>query len=481
MPRFHHHLKNAFVPHEGNDYRPHALRRNALHTYTALIATVKIAAVFFVTIYAGEAQLANVTPTGIISLTNQARQQYKAGTLKQNTLLTKAATAKANDMAQQHYFAHISPAGVTPWTWFKRAGYKYSLAGENLAIDFVQSEDVIQAWLQSTSHRRNLLNTKYRDIGVAVASAKINGVDSLVVVQMFGTPVATKTVKPVTKVVATKPPPTVTTTPPKTVLGETAPPVEPPTITSLPAPTITLPAPGAVVSNQLVVAGISHPGATLELLVNGQVVATTKAGPDGKYEIRPSAALPEGKASLQTSATMLGQSGSASQVLELTIDATPPAVDPHQSYAIPSYVVDNAYDVAVVVNGQPTSVVATIGGQSFPLSLNQGRYTATVKPKDGTFNGGVLTVVSTDQAGNSSRVVLTDPELFTTGVVASKGGPIVTAVKLIFFSRTFLMTFIVLMFVMATMNIVIQWRHQHHPTIIGSLLVLYLAGTLLVM
>lgn len=477
MAKLHHHLRNAFIPHAGNDYQPHALRRNALHWYTAIIATVKIAVVFFVAVYATQAQLSNITTQTIVSLTNQARQQNKVTALKSNTQLVKAAQLKANDMAAQHYFAHVSPSGVTPWTWIKKAGYTYTLAGENLAIDFAQSEDIIQAWLASPSHRKNLLNGKFQDIGVAVGTAKIDGLDSLVVVQMFGTPVAVTTVtKPAPTAKPIVKPTLVVTQPPQKVLGETAPVVQytqPPVITS--------PTPGMIISGRPTVTGTTYPGAEVTLLVGNEAVAKATAGADGVYRLEPADSLPDGVATIHVTASVRNQSSVSSQVLDLTVDASPPAINAEQSFVIPSYVVEHAYDISVAVDGQPTSVVVRFGGQEVPLMLSNGRYVATVKaPNDGTI-GGVVTVVMTDGVGNSSITTLNDPEPFTTGVTSSKGGPIVAALKLIFFSRAFLMTFIALMLVMATMNIVIERRHQHHPTIIGSLLVMYLAGTLLFM
>ena len=60
------------------------------------------------------------------------------------------------DMAEKSYFAHTSPEGLTPWYWITLAGYRFSLAGENLAIDFTESEDVENAWMNSPAHRASI-------------------------------------------------------------------------------------------------------------------------------------------------------------------------------------------------------------------------------------------------------------------------------------------------------------------------------------
>ena len=124
----------------------------------------------------------------IVKSTNEARMANNLPALSPNTQLDLAASEKLNDMALQEYFAHTSPSGITPWYWIKDSQYKYSVAGENLAIGFVTAKDTVQAWLNSPSHRANLLNNQYQDIGVAVKSVEINNREGILVVQMFGKP-----------------------------------------------------------------------------------------------------------------------------------------------------------------------------------------------------------------------------------------------------------------------------------------------------
>lgn len=122
----------------------------------------------------------------IIAITNEIRSANKLSSLKANTKLDLAAEEKLNDMAFNEYFAHISPDGVTPWSWIKKAQYQYRVAGENLAIGFTTPEDTLQAWLDSPSHKANLLNPQYQDIGVAVKGVRIEENQGILVVQMFG-------------------------------------------------------------------------------------------------------------------------------------------------------------------------------------------------------------------------------------------------------------------------------------------------------
>jgi hypothetical protein len=133
-------------------------------------------------------QLAAVVTATLVDLTNQDREQNKIDGLTVNPLLVEAAQAKANDMAKNSYFAHTSPAGLTPWYWFKQAGYNFTYAGENLAVDFTDSDTVNQAWMNSPEHRANILNSHFTDIGIATAQGIYQGQETAFVVQEFASP-----------------------------------------------------------------------------------------------------------------------------------------------------------------------------------------------------------------------------------------------------------------------------------------------------
>jgi hypothetical protein len=133
--------------------------------------------------------LALIYPGVLTDLTNSERQAVGLSTLKINPYLQEAARRKANDMAIKGYFAHTSPSGITPWHWFGEAGYRYQYAGENLAVNFTDSKDVESAWMRSPSHRANILNKNYTEIGIATSKGTFGGRETTFVVQMFGRPV----------------------------------------------------------------------------------------------------------------------------------------------------------------------------------------------------------------------------------------------------------------------------------------------------
>jgi hypothetical protein len=111
-------------------------------------------------------------------------------------MLSEAARQKAGDMFAFNYWAHVSPSGRTPWAFFTDVGYKYQYAGENLARDFRDPGAVVNAWMNSPSHRENIVNSKYQEIGVAVVDGTLQGVETALVVQLFGTPYGSVASKP---------------------------------------------------------------------------------------------------------------------------------------------------------------------------------------------------------------------------------------------------------------------------------------------
>lgn len=131
---------------------------------------------------------ATVLPAVVVDLTNNERLAVNARPLERNALLDEAARQKAEHMATVGYFAHYSPDGVSPWHWFRQVEYQFAHAGENLAVHFTDSRAVVQAWMNSPSHRENIENNIFTEIGVGTARGTYNGHDTIFVVQMFGTP-----------------------------------------------------------------------------------------------------------------------------------------------------------------------------------------------------------------------------------------------------------------------------------------------------
>jgi len=181
--------KDHLIPHAGNDYRPQALRHRVLFGYSVVLILFKVLIILGpITLPSSSLYSSSITAKNIIELTNQERENLGLSNLKVNQLLSAAAQDKAMDMLAHGYFAHTSPDGTTPWVWMQQVGYRYTYAGENLAVHFHSAEDVDAGWMASPSHRANIVNQVYTEIGVGTATGKYEGVTSTFVVQMFGQP-----------------------------------------------------------------------------------------------------------------------------------------------------------------------------------------------------------------------------------------------------------------------------------------------------
>ncbi len=178
-----------FVPSERNDHVPHVLKHHVLAGYSLILLLVK-AVVFasYILLPASSVFSSAVTADNVIELTNASRKAVGLALLTPEGRLAKAATQKAEDMAANSYFSHASPSGVRAWSLIKSQGYRYAVAGENLAVHYVDAESLQDGWMASPKHRANILDDRFSDIGVGIARGTYKGHDATFVAQMFGTP-----------------------------------------------------------------------------------------------------------------------------------------------------------------------------------------------------------------------------------------------------------------------------------------------------
>lgn len=111
-----------------------------------------------------------VSSGALLNLTNSYRASQGLGSLSINSQLSVAAQAKANDMVARDYWAHNSPVGRTPWSFIASTGYTFRAAGENLAYGYMDSSELINAWIASPEHRANLVGN-YTEVGFGIANA----------------------------------------------------------------------------------------------------------------------------------------------------------------------------------------------------------------------------------------------------------------------------------------------------------------------
>lgn len=125
----------------------------------------------------------------ILYIVNQERVQYNLDVLTQNEDLQNAAQAKADYLMTEQFFSHTGKNGEPFSTWVKQTNYAYLRIGENLAIFFANNEEVVQAWLNSETHRKNILNPYYSETGLAISHGLYQNKPTYIVVQIFGQPI----------------------------------------------------------------------------------------------------------------------------------------------------------------------------------------------------------------------------------------------------------------------------------------------------
>lgn len=187
--RVHRHVRSSLVPHKGNQYRPLLVRR-----YGLLAILFVVFGLQFGTQYVETGSVlgrnATIDTSELLVQTNAERSAQNTAPLVRSELLDTAAQMKARDMLQKQYWSHTAPDGTDPWEWFNAAGYNYAAAGENLAKNFNTAESTTAAWMKSPTHRQNMLDTKYSEVGFANVNGELNGKQVSIVVALYGHPAA---------------------------------------------------------------------------------------------------------------------------------------------------------------------------------------------------------------------------------------------------------------------------------------------------
>ena len=182
-----HKIHHWFIPHKETHQKARLLSWEALFGYVLLFIFLQVG--FSIVGYAKPGVLGitgSIDQKKLIELTNIERVKIGLPGVSENEALDRAAALKAANMFEENYWAHFAPSGKSPWDFILGSGYKFTYAGENLAKNFYNSDDVVTAWMASSTHRDNLLNSKYQDIGIAVVEGVLNGQKTTLVVQEFG-------------------------------------------------------------------------------------------------------------------------------------------------------------------------------------------------------------------------------------------------------------------------------------------------------
>lgn len=109
----------------------------------------------------------------VIRLVNEERAKVGLKALTEDWELSRVARYKSQDMRDNNYFSHTSPVYGSPFDMMKNFGITYKSAGENIARGQINPQAVVKAWMNSSGHRKNILNASYTKIGVGyVAEGK---------------------------------------------------------------------------------------------------------------------------------------------------------------------------------------------------------------------------------------------------------------------------------------------------------------------
>ena len=399
----HRHVRDHFIPHEGNNHTPHVLHHRALFLYSVLLVMLKLSIVAVPILYPfSQVSSLAVTPQNIYALTNESRKEFGLQSLAPSAKLEVAALNKARDMMEQGYFAHFSPSGVSPWYWFAKSDYDYNFAGENLAIRYTTAEGVTDAWLQSPAHKANIVSKDFTEIGVAVITDTFGEEgQATLIVQLFGSP---------RFAVATPPAPapvvsvneTISLPQAQEVLSSTA-------STELPAPKITFPLKDSFVKDSsFKVIGEVAGGATVQIFVDDTLYGEVATFGENEFEfvIPKELALKEGAHSLYANSKgATGEQSEISEAVKFVVDTASPEIFKDKFSMMPKLGSTNTFEIKAVVSEDAIRTLTSAGKNSTSLTKTS---TAQWKGELEIINveeneSMIVELYSQDLAGNESR------------------------------------------------------------------------------
>lgn len=108
----------------------------------------------------------NTMEQEVLALVNKVRQENGLNAVTWAEDVAKVARAHSGDMINRGFFSHTNPDGLSPFDRLKNNGISYRTAGENIAYGQKTPEAVMDAWMNSSGHRANILNKNVKEMGV---------------------------------------------------------------------------------------------------------------------------------------------------------------------------------------------------------------------------------------------------------------------------------------------------------------------------
>ncbi|KKR05684.1 MAG: SCP-like protein extracellular [candidate division WS6 bacterium GW2011_GWF2_39_15] len=374
-------MLNWFVPNTSNKFKPYLLRNTALCLYTLILFSFNTLSGF---LGISQAQASSITAKNIIQMTNQEREKYNLGVLKENAKLNAAALAKANNMFKEQYWDHFGPNGESPWQFIKASGYVYIYAGENLAKGFKSSEGVVQAWMASPTHRDNILSGNYKEIGIATVNGNLLGEEIMLVVQMFGNTT------------------TLTTPSGQYVKGDEEEPSQPAENGETKSIKITYPTEDSTVNDpDFDVNGtVSNQSGdySVELYEKEKVLGKLSTNAS-LWEFDKNGDWSEGNHSV--SAYLGVKKDGISDSVDFFVDSTPPQIAQSDIDVTKS---GGGWKVSIDCDENNPDITLVVGTKTYATTLDNGRYSSQI---DGVGSDKVI-VVASDENGNTLEFEITD-------------------------------------------------------------------------
>lgn len=181
-------LHSLFIPHHHNNQRARLAQNSTIFFFLIFFIAALFLSNFLVKNKPDILGISySISDNELLVLVNNERTQNNLVPLNLNPELSDAARRKADDMFSKNYWAHFAPdRSSSPWGFIRAAGYNYIYAGENLAKGFTDSGSVVSGWMGSSTHRENILSPKFSDVGFAVVEGRLNGEETVLVVEMLG-------------------------------------------------------------------------------------------------------------------------------------------------------------------------------------------------------------------------------------------------------------------------------------------------------
>jgi hypothetical protein len=330
----------------------------------------------------------------INELVNSANSERLARGIKPLTIdsrLVSAAKSKGEDMINKDYWSHYGPNNESPWDFILGAGYDYTYAGENLAKDFSSAAPIHSAWMASPSHRDNIINPSFENIGIAVVEGDFQGENTSIVVQMFGS-TETGNIENINSEESSRLP----------VTGEDV---------DFKAPSIISPTDGDILNNGLFdIRGIASEGDKIEVFDKDNILGECKINSQEFTYSRGEAYL-EGMHTFYAKAYKGEEKSGYSNIVNVTVDTIAPKIDRETAkFEFVEIGLDfKRYTFTLNILDNPITVKGYYKDQEITFYNSQKGWRGEIDEKNNDFES--IKITALDQAGNSDEQLFIKEEL----------------------------------------------------------------------